>query len=225
MPHDHPHDPAQGHHGHEHGHGVGTSPSGHPYRPDDDTPLSYWQTMEIAVRELLVEKGVTTPAEIHAQVERMDRRTPADGAKVVARAWTDPGFKARLLADGSAACEEMGFSMDGLKLVVVENTAKVHNVIVCTLCSCYPRNLLGLPPDWYKTRAYRARTVREPRRVLSEFGLDLPDDVQVRVHDSTADMRYLVLPARPHGTEDWPTDRLAGIVTRDCMIGTAVPRA
>ena len=217
MPHDHPHE----HHGHDHG----LSPSGHPFRPDNDTPLTYWQTMEIAVRELLVAKGVTTPAEIQAQIERMDRRSPADGAQVVARAWTDEAFKARLLADGSAASEEMGFSMDGMKLVVVENTRAVHNVVVCTLCSCYPRNLLGLPPDWYKTRAYRARTVREPRRVLAEFGLNLTDDVQVRVHDSTADMRYLVLPARPAGTEGWDEARLAGIVTRDCMIGTAVPTA
>ena len=219
MPHDHPHE----HHGHDHHDHSGTSPSGHPFRPDNDAPLTYWQTMEIAVRELLVEKGITSPAEIQAQIERMDRRSPADGAQVVARAWTDPDFKARLLADGSAACEAMGFSMDGLKLVVVENTARVHNVIVCTLCSCYPRNLLGLPPDWYKTRAYRARTVREPRRVLAEFGLELPDDVQVRVHDSTADMRYLVLPGRPAGTEGWDEARLAAIVTRDCMIGTAVP--
>ena len=217
MPHDHPHD--------EHHHHEGTSPSGHPFRADNDAPLTYWQTMEIAVRELLVDKGITTPAEIQAQIERMDRRSPAHGAAVVARAWSDPEFKARLLADGSAACEEMGYSMDGLKLVVVENTDRVHNVVVCTLCSCYPRNLLGLPPDWYKTRAYRARTVREPRRVLAEFGLDLPDDVQVRVHDSTADMRYLVLPARPAGTEGWDEARLAGIVTRDCMIGTAVPSA
>jgi nitrile hydratase len=181
--------------------------------------------MEIAVRELMVEKGITTPGEIQAQIERMDRRSPADGAQVVARAWTDPEFKRRLLANGSAACEEMGYSMDGLKLVVVENTDSVHNVIVCTLCSCYPRNLLGLPPDWYKTRAYRSRTVREPRRVLSEFGLELPDSVQVRVHDSTADMRYLVLPARPDGTDDWDEARLASIVTRDCMIGTATPAA
>jgi nitrile hydratase subunit alpha len=216
MPHDHPHES----HGHDH---QGTSPSGHPFRPDNDAPLTHWQTMEIAVRELLVEKGITTPAEIQAQIERMDRRSPAHGAQVVARAWTHPDFKAHLLADGSAACEAMGFPMDGLKLVVVENTDKVHNVVVCTLCSCYPRNLLGLPPDWYKTRAYRARTVREPRRVLAEFGLALPDDVQVRVHDSTADMRYLVLPARPAGTEGWDEARLAGIVTRDCMIGTAVP--
>ena len=218
MPHDHHHDHADGH---DHG---GLSPSGHPYRADNDGPLTYWQTMEIAVRELMVEKGIATPAEIQAQIERMDRRSPADGARVVARAWTDPDFKARLLADGSAACEDMGFPMDGLKLVVVENTEAVHNVVVCTLCSCYPRNLLGLPPDWYKTRAYRSRTVREPRRVLGEFGLDLPDDVQVRVHDSTADMRYMVLPARPAGTEGWDEARLAGIVTRDCMIGVAVPR-
>lgn len=213
MPHDH--------HDHAHPHND-ESPSGHPFRADNDGPLTYWQIMEIAVREIMVEKGIATPAEIQAQIERMDRRSPANGASVVARAWTDPDFKARLLADGSAACEEMGFPMDGLKLVVVENTSWVHNVIVCTLCSCYPRNLLGLPPDWYKTRAYRARTVREPRRVLAEFGLDLPDDVQVRVHDSTADMRYLVLPARPAGTEGWDEARLAAIVTRDCMIGTAI---
>lgn len=213
MPHDH-HDHLR----------EGTSPSGHPYRPDNDEPLTHWQVMEIAVRELMVEKGHTTAAEINAQVEKMDRRSPANGAAVVARAWTDPDFKARLLADGTAACEEMGFEMEDLKLVVVENTGAVHNVIVCTLCSCYPRNLLGLPPDWYKTRAYRSRTVKEPRAVLAEFGLSLPDGVAVRVHDSTADMRYLVLPARPAGTEGWDTDRLAGIVTRDCMIGTAVPQ-
>lgn len=207
-----------------HDHADHLSGSGHPFRPDNDQPLSYWQVMEIAVREILVEKGITTPAEINAQIERMDRRSPAHGARVVARAWSDPAFKARLLADGSAACEEMGFAMDGLKLVVIENTARVHNVIVCTLCSCYPRNLLGLPPDWYKTRAYRARTVREPRSVLAEFGLDLADDVQVRVHDSTADMRYLVLPARPAGTEGLDEAALAALVTRDSMIGTAEAR-
>jgi len=210
---------------HDHHHHEGMSPSGHPYRPDNDEPLTHWQVMEIAVRELMVEKGHTTAAEINAQVEKMDARSPANGAAVVARAWTDPDFKAQLLADGTAACEAMGFEMEDLKLVVVENTPSAHNVIVCTLCSCYPRNLLGLPPDWYKTRAYRSRTVREPRKVLSEFGLDLPDDVAVRVHDSTADMRYLVLPARPAGTEGWDEEQLAAIVTRDCMIGTAVPRA
>ncbi|MEM0942768.1 MAG: nitrile hydratase subunit alpha [Pseudomonadota bacterium] len=194
------------------------------FRPDNDQPLSHWQVMEIAVRELLVEKGITTPAEIQAEIDRMDARSPADGARVVARAWVDPEYKARLLADGSGAMVELGLRPDGLKLVVVENTEDVHNVIVCTLCSCYPRTLLGLPPDWYKTRAYRSRTVREPRKVLSEFGLDLPSEVAVRVHDSTADMRYMVLPARPAGTEDWDEARLAALVTRDCMIGVAQPR-
>jgi len=211
------------HHDHtEHSH-EGMSPSGHPYRQDQDAPLTYWQTLEIAVRELMVEKGETTPDEITATIARMDARSPADGARVVARAWTDPEFKARLLADGSAATREMGCDVDAMKLIVVENDAATHNVIVCTLCSCYPRNLLGLPPDWYKQRAYRSRTVIEPRKVLSEFGLTLPDDMTVRVHDSTADMRYIVLPARPAGTEGWTEEQLAAIVTRDCMIGVAVP--
>ena len=140
------------------------------------------------------------------------------------RAWTDPGFRERLLADGSAACAEMGVPVEAMKLIVVENTADTHNVIVCTLCSCYPRNLLGLPPDWYKQREYRSRTVREPRKVLAEFGLNLPDSVKVQVHDSTADMRYLVLPKRPEGTEGWSAERLAEIVGRDSMIGVAVPQ-
>jgi nitrile hydratase len=218
MPHDHDHD-----HDHDHFHHEGMSPSGHPYRPDNDQPLTYWQRMEIAVRELLVEKGITTAAEINAQIAKMDARSPAQGARVVARAWDDPGFKARLLADGSKAMEGMGIEPDGLKLVVVENTEAAHNVVVCTLCSCYPRNLLGLPPDWYKTRAYRSRMVKEPRAVLSEFGFELPGDVQVRVHDSTADMRYMVLPRRPAGTEGWSRERLEAMVSRDCMIGVAVP--
>ena len=206
------------------GHDHGMSSSGHPYRPDQDAPLSYFQKMEIAVRELLVEKGVATEAEINDQIARMDARTPALGAAVVARAWTDPGFRERLLADGSAACAEMGVPVEAMKLIVVENTADTHNVIVCTLCSCYPRNLLGLPPDWYKQREYRSRTVREPRKVLAEFGLNLPDSVKVQVHDSTADMRYLVLPKRPEGTEGWSAERLAEIVGRDSMIGVAVPQ-
>jgi nitrile hydratase len=216
MPHDH--------HDHDHFHHEGMSPSGHPYRGDNDTPLTYWQRMEIAVRELLVEKGHLTPAEIAAQIEAMDARSPANGAAVVARAWTDPAFKARLLEDASAASREMGFDIGPLHLIAVENTEDTHNLIVCTLCSCYPRNLLGLPPDWYKTRAYRSRAVREPRAVLREFGLDLPDEVTVRVHDSTADMRYIVLPARPEGTEGMDAAQLAALVTRDSMIGTGLPR-
>ena len=210
MPHDH----------HDH-----LSPSGHPFRADNDTPLTYWQTMEIAVRELLIDKGITTAAEISAQIDAMDSRSPANGAKVVARAWTDTEFKARLLQDASAASREMGFDIGSLRLIAVENTADTHNVVVCTLCSCYPRNLLGLPPDWYKTRAYRSRVVREPRKVLAEFGLNLPDSTRIRVHDSTADMRYIVLPARPAGTRDFTADQLADLVTRDAMIGTGLPKA
>jgi len=213
MPHDH----------HEHGHGHGLSPSGHPYRPDDDVPLTRSQRMEIAVRELLVEKGITTPGEIADAVQAMDARTPALGAMVVAKAWSEPGYRERLLADGSAAMREVGIDPEVLKLVAVENTAEGHNVVVCTLCSCYPRNLLGLPPDWYKSRAYRARTVKEPRAVLAEFGLTLPEGTRLRVHDSTADMRYLVVPMRPEGTDGWDAERLAGLVTRDSMIGVGLP--
>jgi nitrile hydratase len=196
----------------------------HPTRPDQDDPLTYYQAMEIAVRELLVEKGILTADQIRRQVEDMDNRTPLRGAKVVARAWCDPEYKARLLAEGNPALEEIGLDRGPYRLVVVENAPTVHNVIVCTLCSCYPRWLLGLPPDWYKSRNYRSRVVREPRSVLREFGLDLADGVTVRVHDSTADMRYLVLPARPSGTEGWSEERLAALVTRDTMIGVAVPK-
>ena len=187
-------------------------------------PLSYFQLMEISLRELLVEKGILTDAQVDAEVENMRSRTPERGAKVVAHAWTDAGFKQRLLSNATKACEELGLDVPALKLVAVENTPQVHNAIVCTLCSCYPRMLLGIPPDWYKSRNYRSRMVREPRKVLAEFNLDLPEDVQIRVHDSTADMRYLVLPMRPAGTEGWSEERLAGLVNRDCMIGVAVPK-
>jgi nitrile hydratase subunit alpha len=187
-------------------------------------PLSYFQLMEISLRELLVEKGIFTSEQIQAEVENMRSRTPERGARVVARAWVDAEYRKRLLTNGTKACEELGLDVPALKLVAVENTPQVHNAIVCTLCSCYPRMLLGIPPDWYKSRNYRSRMVREPRAVLSEFGLELEDNVQVRVHDSTADMRYIVLPMRPAGTEDWSEEKLASIVTRDCMIGVAVPK-
>lgn len=212
MPHDH----------HDHDH---LSPSGHPYRKDQDHPLTHWQQMEIALRELLIDKGITSAAEIQAQINAMDSRSPANGAAVVARAWTDPDFKAALLADASAATRDMGYDIGPMNLIAVENTATVHNMIVCTLCSCYPRNLLGLPPDWYKSRAYRARTVKEPRAVLAEFGVTLPKDTTVRVHDSTADMRYIVLPARPVGTNGLEATALARLVTRDSMVGTGLPLA
>ena len=210
MPHDH----------HDH-----LSPSGHPYRPDDDHPLSYWQQMEIAVRELLIEKGVTTAQEIAAQINAMDARSPSHGAAVVARAWTDPAFRKALFEDASAATREMGYDIGPMRLIALENTDDTHNVVVCTLCSCYPRNLLGLPPDWYKSRAYRSRTVKEPRKVLAEFGVTLPQSTTVRVHDSTADMRYVVIPARPAGTEGWDAEALAALVTRDSMIGTGLPKS
>ena len=191
-----------------------------PYRP-----LTYFQLMEISLRELLVEKGVVTEEELAEEVEAMRKRGYERGARVVARAWTDPGYKQRLLENGTKACEELGLEVPALKLLVVENTPEVHNAIVCTLCSCYPRMLLGIPPEWYKSRNYRSRMVREPRAVLAEFGLEIPERVAIRVHDSTADMRYLVLPMRPSGTEGWNEERLASLVTRDCMIGVAVPRA
>ena len=181
----------------------------------------YYDIMETAVRELLIEKKLIGADEIRRQIEVLDSRTPALGAKVVARAWVDPAFRTRLLANGRAACEEeFGISFyDDTKLIVLENTDKVHNLIVCTLCSCYPRPVLGLPPDWYKAKPYRARAVIEPRAVLAEFGTILPDDVDVRVHDSTAMVRYLVLPRRPEGTENLTEEELAALVTRDTMIG------
>jgi nitrile hydratase len=187
-------------------------------------PLSYFQLMEVSLRELLVEKGILTDEQVDAAVEDMRARTPERGAKVVARAWVDDAFKKRLLENGTKACEELGLDVPALKLLAVENTAEVHNAIVCTLCSCYPRMLLGIPPEWYKSRNYRSRMVREPRAVLAEFGLRIPEQVQVRVHDSTADMRYIVLPRRPAGTEGWSEERLAALVNRDCMIGVAVPK-
>jgi len=193
-----------------------------PPRPDQDDTLTYYRAMEIALRELLIDKGIVTAEEVRRQVEDMDGRNAGRGARMVARGWVDPAYKRRMLEDGSRAAEELGLDVGPLKLIVVENTPEVHNVIVCTLCSCYPRMLLGLPPDWYKSRNYRSRVVREPRSVLAEFGTLIPDDVQIRVHDSTADMRYMVAPMRPAGTEGWSEQALAGLVTRDSMIGVAV---
>ena len=187
-------------------------------------PLSYFQLMEVTLRELLVEKGIVTEQQVQDAVEDMKRRTPERGARVVARAWVDAAYRHRLLENGTRACEELGIDVPGLKLVVVENTPQVHNAIVCTLCSCYPRPLLGIPPEWYKSRNYRSRMVREPRAVLAEFGLQIPEATQIRVHDSTADMRYIVLPMRPAGTEGWSEERLATLVNRDSMIGVAVPK-
>jgi nitrile hydratase subunit alpha len=215
MPHDHhDHD-----HDHDHDHAA------HPEPQPDDLVHSYHQILGIALKELLIEKGVVAPDELRAMLEKRETTTPANGTKVVARAWVDPAYKARLLADGNAAVAELGFPMHTTNLVALENTEAVHNAVVCTLCSCYPRELLGLPPSWYKSRSYRARMVREPRAVLAEFGTVLPDHVEVRVHDSTADMRYLVVPRRPEGTENLSEEQLSRLVTRDAMIGVSETRA
>ena len=182
--------------------------------------LSYFAKRIYAIRDLLVEKGVITEKDIQSQIEYQEARPPANGAKLVARAWTDAEFKARLVADPKAACAEMGIDATAInEFVVLENSEKVRHMVVCTLCSCYPRPILGRPPDWYKSFNYRQRSVVDPRGVMREFGLNLPDDVEVRVHDSTADIRYLVLPLRPRGTEGWSEAELTKLVTRDSMIG------
>jgi nitrile hydratase len=190
-----------------------------PAGPGRDDSRGYYRRMQAAVEELLILKGVVTGADVDRQVAAMASRSPERGARLVAHAWIDPAYKARALADGSAAAGELGLEVGPLRLIVVENTPGVHNVIVCTLCSCYPRMLLGIPPEWYKSRAYRSRAVRDPRAVLAEFGTTIPDGVRIRVHDSTADMRYLVLPMRPAGTDGWSEARLAALVTRDSLIG------
>lgn len=193
---------------------------GKPIQNDDRPPLEA-ETLETAVRELLIEKGVISADEIRQAIELMEGRGPALGAKIVARAWVDDEFKQRLLGEGDAAVREFGVDMRPTELCVVENTDEVHNMVVCTLCSCYPRPILGIPPAWYKRRDYRARAVREPRAILAEFGTEIPEDKQVRVHDSNADLRYLVLPQRPPGTDNWSEEQLAELVTRDSMIGVA----
>ncbi len=190
---------------------------------DESESRGYYRRLQAAVEELLVLKGVFTPEDVAREVAAMEARSYERGAKVVARAWLDAEYKARLLANGSAAAEELGLEVGPLKLIVVENTPRVHNVIVCTLCSCYPRMLLGVPPEWYKSREYRSRVVREPRAVLAEFGTQVADDVEIRVHDSTADMRYMVLPLRPPGTERLAGEELAALVTRDSLIGVGLP--
>jgi nitrile hydratase len=221
--HDHDHDHHADHHDHGHHHHDHTHDP-HAPQPDHDDTLNYYRKLEIAVRELLIEKGVLSADEIRRTVENYESRTPEGGARVVARAWVDPAFKARLLTDARGACESLGFDMNvfEVELTVVENTPQAHNVIVCTLCSCYPRMLLGMPPAWYKSRAYRSRLVREPRAVLREFGTEFADDVAVRVHDSTADLRYVVLPMRPEGSEGMSEAELAALVTRDSMVGVTV---
>jgi nitrile hydratase alpha subunit len=210
-------------HGQDHGH-VHDTHRHPPVQPDDTSSPGRYELTILAMRDLLIEKGILTADQIRRGLETLDSWQPSRGAEIVARAWTDPAFRRRLLADGNEAVADYGVDMGGAKLTVLENTDTVQNVVVCTLCSCYPRAVLGLPPDWYRSKNYRARVVKEPRKVLREFGTELPDHVVVRVHDSLADLRYLILPTRPAGTENWSNDELAGIVTRDCMVGIANPR-
>lgn len=178
-----------------------------------------------AVESLLVEKGLVDPRVVDEVIEHYETSVgPLNGARVVARAWTDPAYRQRLLADGTSAVAELGFGgPEGQMIIAVEDTPSVHNVVVCTLCSCYPWPVLGLPPSWYKSPEYRSRMVAEPRKVLSEMGLELSDDVRVRVWDSSAEARYMVLPERPAGTEALDAEQLAQLVTRDSMIGVGRP--
>ena len=194
--------------------------------PHEETTTSPYAARIRAIEALLLEKGVLTEPEVQDKISYMEARSPANGAKLVARAWVDNEFKELLLSDAKAAASALGMDPEHpAEFVVVENTPKVHNLIVCTLCSYYPRAILGRPPDWYKSFEYRSRAVREPRAVMREFGFEAPEDVEVLVHDSTADVRYMVLPMRPAGTGDLDEEELARLTTRDSLVGAGVPRA
>ena len=193
---------------------------------DPDGPVTPHEILEIALRELLIEKEVFTAAEVSRIIEVLETRNESCGARLISRIWTDPEFRRRALDNGKAAVvEELGFNMiEAPELIVLENQPKLHHVVVCTLCSCYPLQVLGASPTWYRSKEYRARVVREPRAVLAEFGTNLPDDVEIRVVDSTAEVRYLIVPLRPAGTKGWSRERLEGLVSRDSMIGVAQAR-
>ena len=190
------------------------------FQPDHPEPTSEAARVGLALRELLIEAGHYTAEEEQEVIAAMQGASPENGGQIVARAWTDVAYKERLLGNGASAIRELGFELEPYEFTVMENTDSVHNVIVCTLCSCYPRSLLGMSPAWYKSKDYRARVVREPRSVLAEFGVELSDNIDVRVHDSTAELRYMILPQRPAGTDDWSEEQLAALITRDSLIGT-----
>ncbi|MEO5695057.1 MAG: nitrile hydratase subunit alpha [Usitatibacter sp.] len=213
---------AQGHdHDHDHDHDSRDADDLRGDAVSGTAAVDAYELLSEAMIQGLVARGLLVPGELRAGVERAETAGPALGARIVARAWIDGQFKAALLADGRAAMALIGIEALEAQIIVVENTPQVHNLVVCTLCSCYPRSILGSAPAWYVGKQYRARAVREPRRVLEEFGLVLDQAVQLRVHDSTANMRYLVLPQRPDGTRDWPAGRLEALVTRDSLIGVA----
>ena len=207
-------------HDHDHDHNDAHT---HPTQEDNDLTLTSGEAKFIALREMLIEKGIITGEEVRKRLEFNDSATPHQGSRMVARAWVDPEYKIRMLADGKKAAIELGIDVVEAEIMVIENTVNIHNLVVCTLCSCYPRSLLGEPPAWYVSKAYRSRAVREPRAVMQEFGLKFPRDVEVRVHDSNADLRYLILPMRPAGTQQLTENELANLVSRDCLVGMALP--
>ena len=210
------------HHDHDHHHADHHHDDHEPLVIEDEQGNIEGQILIDALQNLLVARNLIAPGEVRREIERIESPGVHLGAKIVARAWVDEGYKSRLLQDGKSAAAELGIGVGEAQLIVVENTEALHNLVCCTLCSCYPRSILGQPPSWYISKAYRARAVREPRAVLAEFDLHVPDDIQLIVHDSNADMRYLVLPARPAATADLTEEALAALVTRDCMIGVAV---
>jgi nitrile hydratase subunit alpha len=217
---------AHDHHSHDHHSHDHHSHDHHGHDHDEASELSETELRVRAIQTILVEKGYTDAAALDAIVEAYETKIgPHIGARIVARAWTDPAFRQALLTDASKAAAPLGYQGKiGDHLVVVENTPERHNMVVCTLCSCYPWDVLGLPPVWYKSFAYRSRAVKEPRAVLAEFGVTLPNDTEIRIWDSTAEVRYMVLPERPSGTEGWTEEQLAALVTRDSMVGTDVLR-
>jgi nitrile hydratase len=214
------HEDSEHDHDHHHDH-ADAPPHTHPVREDDDVALTRAEAKFLALKSMLIEKGVLTADEVRRRQEVNERGTPHQGARMVAKAWVDPAFKARMLEDGKAAAIELGIAVTEAELMVIENTPQCHNLIVCTLCSCYPLRLLGTPPAWYKTAAYRSRVVRDPRSVLAEFGLHVPAERDIAVWDSTSHVRYMVLPRRPSGTEALGEEELARLVRRDALIGVA----
>ena len=194
-----------------------------PTREDDDLELTEAEARFLALKSLLIEQGVMSADEIRARMEFNERGSPHQAARMIAKAWVDPAYKERMLADTKAAAAELGIEATEAALVTIENTPERHNMVVCTLCSCYPRSLLGEPPAFYVSKAYRSRAVREPRKVLREFGVDISDDVDIAVHDSNADLRYVIMPMRPAGSEGLSEDALAALITRDSVVGCALP--
>jgi nitrile hydratase len=194
-----------------------------PTREDDDLELTEAEARFLALKSLLIEQGVMSADEIRARMEFNERGSPHQAARMIAKAWVDPAYKERMLADTKAAAAELGIEATEAALVTIENTPERHNMVVCTLCSCYPRSLLGEPPAFYVSKAYRSRAVREPRKVLREFGVDISDDVDIAVHDSNADLRYVIMPMSPAGSEGLSEDALAALITRDSVVGCALP--